>query len=219
MESFFPYIFLTGLVLLVLGALWLVVAAFRTRIWWGLGILLFPPTALVFFAKHSTRSLIPSLLMFCGILMTAGPNIYLKMRPVDLGARPNIVNGELHLTLTGWDKKDYSFLHDHPNVVVLQMANPDVTDRTLDELKAMKDLRELDLNDTKVTDAGLKTIRESFPKLESLKLSHTAVTDEGLTGSLTPMESLKNLNLRGTKVTGEAVKAWKDAKSGRRVLQ
>ena len=219
MEPLVPYIFLAGLVLFALGVILLLVAAFRTRIWWGLGIIAFPPVAIGFFAKHSSRSLAPSLLMFFGVVMTAGPSLYTKYKPVDLGPRAAVVNGELHLTLTGWDRKDYSVLRGRSSAVVLQMANNDVSDATLDELTSMRGLRELDLNNTKVTDAGLKAFREQFPALESLKLSGTSVSDLGLNEYLAPMESLKQLDLRGTKVTGDAVKAWKDAKPGRRVLK
>ena len=49
---------------------------------------------------------------------------------------------------------------------MLQMANPDVTDRTLESLKGMKALKELDLNDTQVTDAGLDILSD-LPALEA----------------------------------------------------
>ncbi len=219
MESLFPYIFLTGVALIIIGALILLVAAFRTRVWWGLGVLVFPPVAVVFFAKHARQSLIPSLVMFFGVLMAAGPPIYMKVRPVDLGPRAVIVNGERHVTLTGWDQKDYSVLRQYPSAVVLQMANSDVTDATLIELKGLKQLRELDLNGSQVTDAGLKVLGQELPALETLKLSGTAVTDAGLTESLALMESLKRLDLRGTKVSPEVLKTWREAKPSRRGLQ
>ena len=197
----------------------LLVAAFRTRVWWGLGILVFPPVAIAYFAKHSRQSLIPSLVMFFGVVMAAGPPIYTKLRPLDLGPRAPIVNGVLHVTLTGWDQKDYSVLRHYPSAVVLQMANPDVTDETLIELKGLNQLRELDLNGSQVTDAGLKTLVQELPALETLKLSRTAVTDVGMTESISRLESLKRLDLRGTKVSVEVVKAWREAKPSRRVLQ
>ena len=219
MESLFPYIFLTGLTLIIIGALILLVAAFRTRIWWGLGILVFPPVAIAFFAKHSRRSRIPSIVMCIGGLMAAGPPIYLKLTPVDLGPRAPIVNGELHVTLTGWDQKDYSVLRHYSSAVILQMANSDVTDATLFKLKGLNRLRELDLNGSQVTDFGLKTLVQELPALETLKLSRTAVTDAGMTESIGRMESRKRLDLRGTKVSTEVVKAWREANPLRRVLQ
>lgn len=218
MESIFPYCVIAGVILFLLGVILLLIAAFRTRIWWALGIIAFPPVALGFFAKHSSRSLVPSLLMFFGIAMVAGPSIYTKVRPVDLGPVARVVDGELVLTLTGWDRKDYSVLRSRPSAVILQMANPDVTDQTLIELEGMKGLRELDLNHTKITDAGLKLIREQFPRLESLKISGTLVTDPGINDHLASMDSLKRLDVRNTAVTRDAVKAWKGAKPGRQAL-
>ena len=49
---------------------------------------------------------------------------------IDLGPREKIVDRELHVTLTGWNRNtaDYVVLRSKPDIVVLQMANPDVTD-------------------------------------------------------------------------------------------
>ena len=80
--------------------------------------------------------------------------LYLCVR-VDLGPRDKNVDGERHVTLTGWDRGDYSVLRLMPDVSVLQMANADVTDDVLEGLRGMKNLHELDLNGTQVTDAGL----------------------------------------------------------------
>ena len=77
-----------------------------------------------------------------------------------------IVDGQRHLTLTGWDRKDYSILKLKPDVVVLQMANPDVTDESLESLQEMKALQELDLSGTQVTDAGSRSSR-TFPPCRS----------------------------------------------------
>ena len=46
------------------------------------------------------------------------------------------------------------------DVVVLQMANPDVTDQTLEHLRGSTALKDLDLNNTQVTDAGLKVLKD-----------------------------------------------------------
>ena len=58
------------------------------------------------------------------------------------------------------------------------MANADVTDGTLESLKEMKALQELDLNGTQVTDAGLKILKE-LPSLTRLRLAHTKISDQG----------------------------------------
>ena len=97
----------------------------------------------------------PLVLVVLGLLVAATPAVYTLFVPLDLGPREKLVDGERHLTLTGSDRKDYSVLKLKPDVVVLQMANPDVTDQSLESLKEMKALQELDLNGTQVTDAGL----------------------------------------------------------------
>jgi Ran GTPase-activating protein (RanGAP) involved in mRNA processing and transport len=98
------------------------------------------------------------------------------------------------------------------------MANPDVTDETLESLTGMKALRELDLNGTQVTDAGLKILNE-LPSLARLRLARTKISDRGFHEALSAKDSLMQLDLSGTPVSREVTKAWRDAKSGRRVLQ
>ena len=128
-----------------------------------------------------------------------------------------MVEGEKHLTLTGSDAKEAPDLQKKQDVAVLQMANPDVTDRSLEELKGMKVLRDLDLNGTQVTDAGLEILKD-LPALAALRLARTKITDAGFRSALLGKDSLMQLDLRGTKVSDETVRAWRDAKPGRRVL-
>jgi len=128
------------------------------------------------------------------------------------------VDGERHLTLTGWDRKDYAVLRTMGDAVVLQMANPDVTDPVLEHLEGMDRLRELDLSDTQVTDAGLRRLR-GLESLETLRLKGTAVTDRGMHETLETLPALRQLDLRGTAVRRELVDAWKAAGTGRRALR
>jgi len=218
MDSVLTYVFLAGLALLGVGFLALLVVAFRTRWWWGLLVLVFPPAAVVFFARHPRPSLVPSLLMFVGLLMAAGPPVVNRLRPIDLGPLERTVGGEMHLTLTGWDRDDYAVLEQKRGAVVLQMANPDVGDPTLAYLTGMERLRELDLNGTRVTDRGLKSL-EGLPRLEILRLRDTNVTDAGFRESLGRTAALRQIDLRGTRVSRELAREWMDAKPGRRVLQ
>lgn len=218
MDAILPYVFLSGLVLTGIGFLALVVAAFRTRWWWGVLLLVFPPAFPVFLVRRPRTSLVPALFMFAGVLMAAGPPVINRLRPVDLGPLERQVGGELHLTLTGWDRHDYAVLSRKPETVVLQMANPDVGDATLAFLSRMDRLRELDLNGSAVTDAGLKALR-GLPRLETLRLRDTKVSDAGFRESLVPMETLRQLDLRGTNVSRDAAREWSAAKPGRRVLQ
>jgi hypothetical protein len=126
-----------------------------------------------------------------------------------------MVDNERHVTLTGWDRSDYDVLNTMRDVSVLQMANPDVTDQTLDLLKEMNQLIELDLNYTKVTDAGLATLR-GLPALAILRLKATAVTDEGFRAHLLDKESLLELDLRETQVTSKTLREWKAKNSDKR---
>src|SRR5437899_2914318 len=76
-----------------------------------------------------------------------------RMSPIERGPRDKLVDGERHLTLTGWDRTDYAdFLGRKPDAVVLQMANADVTDDTLALLADMTRLRRLDVSHSQVTD-------------------------------------------------------------------
>lgn len=137
---------------------------------------------------------------------------------VDLGPRERVVNGESHLTLTGWDRSDYAtVLAARPNTTVLQMANDDVTDETLRSLESTPHLKKLDLSDTKVTDGGLAALRP-LTALESLHLARTGITDMGFSEHLAQMESLKQLDLKGTQVSPDVVRAWQNAKQGRRAI-
>ena len=217
-ETTLFYIALVGVVLAILGLLWLIVNAFEVRIAWGLAVFIFPPLGLLFALRHRRPATWPVILMAVGALVGAAPIAYNKLVPIDLGPRATIVEGERHITLTGWDQHDYSVLKAQPEVVVLQMANPDVTDETLDELSDLARLRELDLSGTQVGDAGLARL-EKLTALESLRLKDTRITEEGFLKWLSNREALKQLDLRGTKVTRESGKAWRTAKPGRRLMQ
>lgn len=218
MDLYFPYIFLAGMGILGLGVLVLLFVAFRQRVWWGLGILAFPPTALAFFWKYRRQSPPAIALLLVGGLTAAAPVAYVRLLPIHLGPRRKIVGEEVHLTLTGWDRNEYFVLQREPDVVVLQMANPDVNDGTLAHLAGLTRLRELDLNGTKVTDAGLPRLK-TLTSLERLKLRGTGVTDAGFRTSLAPMATLRQVDLRGTRVSKEVVDAWKLGNPGRRAMQ
>ena len=151
-------------------------------------------------------------------MITGFPPLYRLMVPIDLGPRETVVDGQRHITLTGWDRKDYALLGSKHDVAVLQMANPDVTDQTLEHLKGMNRLEELDLNNTQVTDSGLKILRD-LPALASLRLKNTKVTDQGFQESLAGKATLMQLDLRGTQVSRDAVQAWRKAKEGRRAMR
>lgn len=222
-ERYAFYILLAGLALAILGYLGAVLAAFRTRIAWGVSLLVFPPAVIPFFLTHARRVVIPSILLGTGALLIAAPFAVNALSPyfVDLGPFENKVGGELHLTLTGWDRKSDQYdavLRARPQATVVQMANSDVTNEALTPLTSLPNLRELDLNGTQVDDAGLATLAK-LPKLKILRLRDTKITDEGFQKHLAPLESLDELDLRGTAVRSANVRAWKAAKESRKALQ
>jgi len=207
-----------GLAVAALAWIWLLARAFRQDRRWGLGSLVLPPVGLIFAVRHPRKGITPLILFLLSLLVAATPALYTKFVPLNLGERDKLVNGQRHLTLTGWDRKDYSILKGKPDVVVLQMANPDVNDQSLASLKEMSALQELDLSDTQVTDAGLKILKD-LPALTKLWLVRTKITDQGFHETLFAKDSLMRLDLRGTQVSRETVQAWRDAKPGRQVLQ
>jgi Leucine-rich repeat (LRR) protein len=207
----------SGLVLVVASWLWLAGMAWGRRVGWGVGVLLFPPAGLLFAASHRARARVPVIVGLLGLLLLAGPPLVTRLVPVDLGPRDRLVDGEQHLTLTGWDRQDYGLLAERPDVVVLQMANADVTDDALLALPRFDRLRELDLNDTAISDAALAWVA-ALPALERLRLANTAITDAGFRSALVPHERLRELDLQGTAVTAETVSAWRAAAPGRRAL-
>ena len=88
------------------------------------------------------------------------------------------------------------------------MANPDVDDRTLANLKGMTHLAELDLNGTQITDDGLAIVA-GFPELKTLRVARTKITDEGFRTNLLPKASLIHLDLTGTDIKGSTKREWK----------
>lgn len=190
------YVYLTGLAMIALGCLGLLVRAFRN---WRKGM-------------------VPLALVGLGVVITGFPPVYRLLVPIDLGPRERIVDGQRHITLTGWDRKDYSFLGSKRDVAVLQMANPDVTDQTVQRLAGMDRLQELDLSNTQVTDAGLKVLKD-LPALTTLRLKNTKITDQGFRESLAEKPSLMRLDVTGTEVTRKSVEAWRTVKPGRRAMR
>lgn len=214
------WMIVAGIAIAAVAYVWLLVVAFRLRVLWGVALLVFPPAALVFLCFDPRRAAVPlTLYLLAGVVIGVpfALNSYAQ-HFIDLGAYEKIVDGERNLTLTGWDRKDYSVLDAKPDAVVLQMANADVDDRTLEHLRNMKRLRELDLNDTAVTDAGLAVLG-GLPNLQVLRLRKTQITDEGFRQYLAYKDSLMELDLTGTQVKSKTVREWKAAKEGRKALR
>jgi hypothetical protein len=172
----------------------------------------------VVFQRKWKRLWVPLMIGVGGIVIAVAPAVYTQaILQIDLGPREKIVDGQRHLTLTGWDGESYEFLQTKTDTVVLQMANPAVDDNVLRNLKHWHELRELDLNDTLVTDAGLEQL-ELLTTLVVLRLRNTKISQEGLERLLTQLTEVRQLDVRGTQVDAEWVQAWKAERPGRRVL-
>ncbi len=74
-----------------------------------------------------------------------------------------------------------------------------VTDAGVQHLRAFTNLKELDLSSTSVGDAGLAQVA-TLPKLEELKVSDTNVTDLGV-ASIVKLPALKVLDLSNTRIS------------------
>jgi Leucine-rich repeat (LRR) protein len=217
-EQYGLQVMLAGFALMAVGWIWLVANAFRYSAGWGAAVLVFPPLAPVYVLTRRRAVWRPAIVLALGLILTVFPPLFTRIVPVDLGPHERIVDGERHLTLTGWDRADYGFLGSKSDAVVLQMANPDVDDAVVARLEGFDRLRELDLSDSKVTDEGLKPLAD-LPALASLRLKNTRITDAGFKASLADKESLTRLDLTGTAVADETVAAWRAAKPGRRAMK
>ena len=91
------------------------------------------------------------------------------------------------------------------------MANPDVTDATLDLLTALPRLKELTLNDAQITDAGLIKLT-TLPALEILRIARTPITPDGAKAFLDePPPQLLQLDVSGCGIPTSTLRAWKNA--------
>jgi hypothetical protein len=209
-EAYGFWFLIAGGIAIAVAWAWLLARAFRTSWPWGIGCSLFPPALLPFAVVERRRLHWPLLLLaggVCVVASTYGVNYYVSHH-VSLGPREKLVDGAVHVTLTGWDGHDYSILESRPQTAVLQMANPDVTDETLRHLRGLTELVSLDLNDTQITDAGLPLLSQ-LPKLETLRLRGTKITDNGFREFLAGKPTLREVDLRGTQVSGQTLRDWK----------
>lgn len=161
-------------------------------------------------AKQLRRSLA---LVAGGLIVGAAPfawqEAYLAI--VGLGPRERVVEGSPAVVLTGWDRDDYSFLAERPEIEILEMANPDVSDATLDLLTALPRLKELTLNDAQITDEGLAKLA-ALPALEILRIARTPITPDGVKAFLdaAPPQFLQ-LDVSGCGIPTSTLRAWKNA--------
>ncbi len=216
-EPVWVAILVVGLLLVAIAYYWLSARAVQASKWWRIGYL--PPFALLYLLGFSRRTIAPLILFFFGAAVAATPYLmthhvmpHLKNYPWE-----KTVDGELHVTLTGLADFDYTVLKDRKNIAVLQMANPDVADRTLDNLRGMESLYELDISNTKLTDAGLATLK-TLPNLRVLRIARTKVTDDGFVQNLSENDRLVEIDARETDIKGSTLRKWKNAKDDRKYV-
>lgn len=179
----------------------------------GLFVLGLRGLRVLFGTAPARRLLVPLALCGAGLVIGAAPiaaqRVWLAV--VGLGPRERVVEGRVAITLTGWDRTDYSFLRGRPDVEILELSNPDVTDETLDILRDLPRLRELSLDDSQVSDAGLDRLR-TFPALVSLRLARTKITAGGVEAFLqAPPPHLEQLDVSGNGIPAAPLRAWKNA--------
>lgn len=220
MELYALSFYAAAVLLAGIAWIWLLITAFRTHWGWGVGLLLFPPLALGFIPTQWKRSRPPMGLFLLAVVVACVPLVLVEYdrRFASFGPRERMVDDELHITLTGWKMQNYALLEQRPDAIVLDMANEDVTDETLEHLRNLKELKELTLSDTRITDAGL-AILATLPRLEKLRLAQTAITDEGFKQHLAGKESLQMLDMTGTKVLSKTLREWKAAQPGRKFVK
>jgi hypothetical protein len=169
--------------------------------------------ATLFGRREARALLVPLALLGGGLVLGATPFAYQRVYRaiVGFGERERVIDGERAITMTDWDRDDYSLLAERPDTVVLELGNADVTDETLKLLLGMPRLRELTLNDSQVSDAGLATLAR-LPALEALRLARTQITPEGLERFLeTPPANLRMIDVSGTGIPTRILRAWKNA--------
>jgi hypothetical protein len=217
LEKYSLYVMAAGMLLGIAGYVWLIIRAFQQRRWWGVALIIFPPAALIFICGHFRRAIGPVCVLLLAAVVVAAPYAasYYERHFIPLKPYEQVVDGQLRITLTGLKDFDYATLRQRPKVVVLQMANPDVVDQTLENLKGMDNLVELDLNGTQITDSGLAIIAD-LPQLKTLRIARTKITDEGFHKYLFSKESLVRLDLTGTEVKSKTKRDWKKQKPDER---
>ncbi len=199
-----------GAAIALLGELWLIVRGFRVSALWGF-VAAIPGLNLLFVYRYFRRAWLPLLLILTGVAIAATPIVATRFFSVkiDLGERDKLVDGERHVTLTGWDRTDYSLVASMTDVVVLRMGNPDVTDAALENISELKQLRELNLNDSQITDAAVDRIQK-LPNLEAVRVARTKLTPAGIEKLLT-LPKLKNIDVTGLNVPAKLLRNWKNA--------
>lgn len=206
-------ILVVGLAMLAIGQVWMIVRAFYTHFWWGVAVLLLPIVGVILFTVyHVRRSFMPWFIIIIGMVVAGVPLTLETLFTPPKVAQTEQTQGEERGTLTGaTETAAETYIREHQSLAVLQMANrDDVTDSTLSLLTTMPNLRELDLNDTPITDDGLKTVA-TLNQLETLRIARTQVTPAGVEKHILTLPKLRQLDVSGLSLPGKSLRDWKNA--------
>src|SRR5687767_8935500 len=103
------YALIAAAALMGLAYLWLLIRAFQSGVWWGLGVLFFAPLALVFIPTHWKASRGPAALFLFAGVVAAGAFVAGQLG-VTRDPNIKIVDGEKHITLTRAKFRGYSLI-------------------------------------------------------------------------------------------------------------
>jgi hypothetical protein len=159
--------------------------------------------------RKPQRLLMPLTLLSVGLVVGAVPfryqHVYLAI--VGLGERERVIDGERAVDLTGWDREGYDPRREarrgDPG------NQPDVTDATLALLEDLPNLRELTLNDSSITDAGLSHPREAAGTRRCHR-PHARHARRPAQGSR-PARILRRIDVSGNGIPTSILRQWKNA--------
>lgn len=101
----------------------------------------------------------------------------------------------------------FSYIKDLSKLRVLWLSDTMVSDEGLShlgEIAYRESLKELRLDNTRVTDAGLECLRE-LPRLRTLTLSHTKITDKAF-NEIARLDDLFWLDVSNTRVSSKGIR-------------
>jgi hypothetical protein len=114
---------------------------------------------------------------------------------------------DLNLYDTGMTDASLERLRKMPDLLTLNLNNNKITDAGLAVVQELRHLHSLSLNQTGITDAGLERLR-CLPDLRDLYLLDTQVTDAGLV-HLLAHKNLEKLTLGGPAITDRSLEVFK----------
>src|SRR5205085_2831261 len=128
-----------------------------------------------------------------------------------------------HLRRLTWNKsgvsdKELAVIAGCKELRELVLPESTITDAGLVEVEKLPKLEKLDISDAvKVTDKGIAHIVK-LERLEELFMNKTSITDKGML-ELKPLEGLRALSVGGTKVTQAAAEKFPDMMPNLRVVR